>query len=71
MSWLAPPKLLTGVAIDDPADPHLAVAGHVRMFANPRLGLPVGPIVVSRSTSAKRCSSVSAATTSSGSTVAG
>ena len=49
MSWLAPPKLLTGVAIDDPADPHLAAAGHVRMFANPRLGLPVGPIVVSRS----------------------
>jgi hypothetical protein len=50
MSWLAPPKLLSGVAIDDPADPHLAAAGHVRLIANPRLGLPVGPIVVSRTT---------------------
>jgi hypothetical protein len=50
MSFLAPPRLLSGVGIHDPADPHLAKGGHVRLFPNPALGLPVAPIVVSRST---------------------
>ena len=50
MTLLAPPRLLSGVGIDDPGDPHLARGGHVRLFANPALGLPVAPIVVSRST---------------------
>lgn len=49
MTWLAPTKVLTGVGIDDSGDPHLAAAGHVRLFPSPKLGLPVAPIVVSRS----------------------
>ena len=50
MSFLAPPRLLSGVGIHDPADPHLGKGGHVRLFPNPALGLPVAPIVVSRGT---------------------
>ena len=48
MSWLAPPRLLLGIGIDDPTDPHLAAAAHIRLFPHPRLGLPVAPITVSR-----------------------
>ncbi|NWK95836.1 hypothetical protein DM806_09130 [Sphingobium lactosutens] len=48
MTYLAPTALLTGAGIDDPADPHLAVAGHIRLFPYPRLGLPVAPILISR-----------------------
>ncbi|WP_426163648.1 hypothetical protein [Sandarakinorhabdus sp. DWP1-3-1] len=48
MTWMAPPRLLSGVGIDDPGDPHLAKGGHIRLFANPALGLPVAPIIVSR-----------------------
>ena len=50
MNFLAPPRLLSGVGIHDPADPHLAKGGHVRLFPNPALGLPIAPIAVSRST---------------------
>lgn len=49
MTWLAPPRLLSGVGIDDPGDPHLSRGGHIRLFPNPALGLPVAPIIVSRS----------------------
>ncbi len=48
MSWLAPPRLLLGVGIHDPGDPHIAPGGHIRLFPHPRLGLPVAPITVSR-----------------------
>ncbi len=48
MTWMAPPRLLSGVGIDDPGDPHLAKGGHLRLFPNPALGLPVAPILVSR-----------------------
>lgn len=50
MTLFAPSRLLSGVGIHDPSDPHLAKGGHVRLFPNPSLGLPVAPIVVSRST---------------------
>jgi hypothetical protein len=50
MSLFAPSRLLSGVGIHDPADPHLAKGGHIRLFPNPSLGLPVAPILVSRST---------------------
>ena len=48
MNPLAPTALLTGAAIDDPGDPHLAPAGHIRLFPYPTLGLPVAPIRVFR-----------------------
>jgi hypothetical protein len=48
MSFLAPPRLLSGAGIHDPADPHLAKGGHLRLFPNPALGLPIAPILVSR-----------------------
>jgi hypothetical protein len=50
MTVFAPAKLLSGQAIDDRTDPHLAPGGHIRLLPHPALGLPIAPIEVSRAT---------------------